>query len=695
MTNSLRGASNEMPSEQRNLQPPKAELQGAENIPGSKWSARRRDLEQSTVISKCKSGDGVRVLSAGAMKGKLGVVLDPQWHGLVKVLMREEGQDGWVKSFLPLELELVEPQQFNQLTEPQQLKGPIGQADMQQMNAAQTAGSLNVNEAQEKLDSFMIQAQDAIAALRSEIQGVEKVIIAKCMEECQQMMDTQIKLRELFRCPCMMSGDTGPTSSSGKGKGKGKDAEHHANWIEDYLLTHHGHRAKLDSEPEKPETQVSAKNAAEVNVQDFKGRAMATQSQVMDNRSAQNESYYDVAALGEMTRRMEDLQQSQESIYQRVNLIFEDLEPQLNFKMALMETKIHNLQYSSVRSPDQLTGDVTTKSTANADAGDSVSLLAPGSKGLDGAFREETGGGAEIIAEVKAVRLSQKLQAPVTGEESTRTSDLQMPIASIIRDAVSRIEALEMKGVSDPERSRRPSQKSAEPPNPEVQYSFLYTHAEEDTVYSMKDSLYDASAFVGTQAIGIGGSIVIAAMLVANMIIQAVFARIVWNSFLDYPLDELSDYRMWRYTDGHSFTNMDLITRQSLVSRVCLGDPSLSVAFSQADALDTIDGYTKPLIFNLSSGVILCFMCIFMFSIGIVEEVDATMNFLKSVTALRAPETHIGACAVTRTYTMNSMGYRRLVWIYSFTFVRLSIAIILWICGSLWLAGRHRSRIWC
>jgi hypothetical protein len=55
-----------------------------------------------------KKGDKVRVTKESRARGRLAVVLEPRWYGLVQVELEDDGYKGQVKTFLPAELELVE-----------------------------------------------------------------------------------------------------------------------------------------------------------------------------------------------------------------------------------------------------------------------------------------------------------------------------------------------------------------------------------------------------------------------------------------------------------------------------------------------------------------------------------------------------------------------------------------------------------
>jgi serine/threonine protein kinase len=64
----------------------------------------RFDEVPTTVFSR---GDRVRITKESRTKGKTAVVIQPYWHGLVKVMMEEEDEKGMTKSFRATQLELI------------------------------------------------------------------------------------------------------------------------------------------------------------------------------------------------------------------------------------------------------------------------------------------------------------------------------------------------------------------------------------------------------------------------------------------------------------------------------------------------------------------------------------------------------------------------------------------------------------
>jgi len=223
----------------------------------------------------------------------------------------------------------------------------------------------------------------------------------------------------------------------------------------------------------------------------------------------------------------------------------------------------------------------------------------------------------------------------------------------------------------------------------DITYSQIFSHAQRETTYKMEESLWDASALVGHKAIGLGGSIVVSSLLLLNMLIQMTFSRIVMNTFLEPKFAASSTYRTWRYTDGHSYTAMDGFTRQSLATRVCKADRTLSVATSQVDVIEIVEAYTQSMFpgFEAPSGVILCTLCVFLFGLLIINEVDTTIRFLKSFTKMRGPGRTLICRSDEDGYDIKNVSYSRLVFIYCFTFIRLLIAGVLMVCGSLWLSN--------
>eukprot|EP00971_Amphidinium_carterae_P034081 670983-Amphidinium_carterae.1 len=55
-----------------------------------------------------------------------------------------------------------------------------------------------------------------------------------------------------------------------------------------------------------------------------------------------------------------------------------------------------------------------------------------------------------------------------------------------------------------------------------------------------------------------------------------------------------SGVRSWRYSTAHAFQNMDRLTGEPLLARVCSEDPSLHISATHIDMNDRMKQYRSP-----------------------------------------------------------------------------------------------------
>ena len=71
------------------------------------------------------------------------------------------------------------------------------------------------------------------------------------------------------------------------------------------------------------------------------------------------------------------------------------------------------------------------------------------------------------------------------------------------------------------------------------------------------------------------------------------FRKFSYNAPHRYTDEKTESIRHWRRNIGHSGSNVDPVSEQSLAARVCASDDGLSQAFSQAGLYTAIVDYAK------------------------------------------------------------------------------------------------------
>ena len=157
----------------------------------------------------------------------------------------------------------------------------------------------------------------------------------------------------------------------------------------------------------------------------------------------------------------------------------------------------------------------------------------------------------------------------------------------------------------------------------EAPWSFLPRQTQE--YYTFGESTWDLVIFIGTGALGPLGSLQTFILAIVNVVMQAVFVGIAVFNFLapditDRTAQELKDSTrsverdletgmrgssegsrflfdvhqeafMWRRSSGHSLTEYDAVSKESLAQRVCNLDKSLHISGIQVDLVENIRKY--------------------------------------------------------------------------------------------------------
>ena len=159
----------------------------------------------------------------------------------------------------------------------------------------------------------------------------------------------------------------------------------------------------------------------------------------------------------------------------------------------------------------------------------------------------------------------------------------------------------------------------------------------------LETSLWMMPLFVGSGAFGAGASALLFMLLVANVIVQYMFAFIVRDTMIQ-PFHEnyVNQLLSWRRTTAHDATFYNPILKQSLAMRVCKNDYSLIYGNGQRDLYNDLltylgkngDGQGGPFVEGGAQGPTMCFLALLAFLLVISREVNATVRVSAAVLAL-------------------------------------------------------------
>mmetsp|Transcript_104236 Transcript_104236/g.321562 ORF Transcript_104236/g.321562 Transcript_104236/m.321562 type:complete len:670 (-) Transcript_104236:67-2076(-) len=206
--------------------------------------------------------------------------------------------------------------------------------------------------------------------------------------------------------------------------------------------------------------------------------------------------------------------------------------------------------------------------------------------------------------------------------------------------------------------------------------------------YSIGESLWDAPLVIGLPGMSWGSSALLFLSLVMNATVQVFLClAIITSEDFVHPnryKDLEGPMRRWRFTSAHDNSMVDA-KHTSLVSRVCGGDLSLSVANKQADLLVEINSYlalddTAVERRSFGPGPLLCVVCIFLFAVVVARELRCL-----AVSAGAALSVRRGATAVEEG-RLAALSSCRLACFLAAGLVRVGIALALALAGTMWLS---------
>jgi len=207
---------------------------------------------------------------------------------------------------------------------------------------------------------------------------------------------------------------------------------------------------------------------------------------------------------------------------------------------------------------------------------------------------------------------------------------------------------------------------------------------EASTGRSLSKTVWEAALLFGLPEIDVLSSAALAISVLTNVCWQFGFCSIIYSSFLERQLPEVSAFKKWRETTGHNILYMDPTTESSLADRVCRGDTSLSMASVQGDMLHDQELYLKPFMMT-TQGKFLVTMVLVLWTLCIIREVCAAMTFMNTVRELpRSGATQLVMCR--GKISIHTISRHRFHSAIALVLARLSVAGIMAVCGGQWLS---------
>lgn len=215
---------------------------------------------------------------------------------------------------------------------------------------------------------------------------------------------------------------------------------------------------------------------------------------------------------------------------------------------------------------------------------------------------------------------------------------------------------------------------------------------------TVEQSIWTAILLFGLPQIGWGGSAMLVFGMLVNVTLQFLFCWIIRVSFLQkddkYNEDEI---KTWRVREGHHYATRDPDTGASHISKVCNGN-FLDRLWWQHNLLDEIDYYLmgfdgsrtnlwegRP---TIPVGTVLCTLAAMVWLSYCIVEVGKAIHFFLCVYKLgKMGSTDRIVGSRLQGYSFVSMSAARVLSMFWVTVFRISVACVLAVTGTLWLAN--------
>eukprot|EP00927_Polykrikos_kofoidii_P016899 TRINITY_DN17671_c0_g1_i1.p1 TRINITY_DN17671_c0_g1~~TRINITY_DN17671_c0_g1_i1.p1 ORF type:complete len:732 (+),score=75.89 TRINITY_DN17671_c0_g1_i1:152-2197(+) len=214
---------------------------------------------------------------------------------------------------------------------------------------------------------------------------------------------------------------------------------------------------------------------------------------------------------------------------------------------------------------------------------------------------------------------------------------------------------------------------------------------QEEICYTIEDSVWDAALFVGFDFTTLGGSLMIVCGLVFLLVTLLV---VVWcmcknDAFVGKADFDVDRAMKWRTTAAHHVSYLSPLTHESLASRVCKQDASLTHSSEQRDIVQAIDAYTQ---FNgiTQDGVLLSVVLVTVWLMIVMKELRRAVRFYLGVWHLdRGYHAVLNWRRESKRCVILQINCIQLFVATITTLFRIGFTVALGIVGSIWLAKEN------
>lgn len=227
---------------------------------------------------------------------------------------------------------------------------------------------------------------------------------------------------------------------------------------------------------------------------------------------------------------------------------------------------------------------------------------------------------------------------------------------------------------------------------------------ESEATHTVAESIWEGVFLINSNTISTSNSILLGVCLAFNVFAQFLFCEIVSSALVKDSYPSVASLRRWRHTAGHDIAYADQSGWVSMTSRVCNGDGALAYSTVQQRVHSSISHYTEAVlgaslphegsllsIFPMPyKGVVLSLFVIVLWCLFVCEEVFKAISFYRALWILKGGRTVL--YREDGEFIIDSVSFGRLFVMLLVTAMRMLVAAILMVSGSLWLAESHSLR---
>lgn len=212
------------------------------------------------------------------------------------------------------------------------------------------------------------------------------------------------------------------------------------------------------------------------------------------------------------------------------------------------------------------------------------------------------------------------------------------------------------------------------------------------SVHTIQETVWEAALLLFLDPVGTNDSVVSVLVMVMNICIQLLFCVVICMSIVAPQIQTageasmISRVRLWRETFGHRAEYANPITGRSLVSDICADSAQEGVVASEwASLLAGAEEYTAPM-GPVPLGLLVNMLVQFVWLFVVLKELRASASFFNSVSAVPRGRSQVTLSTGDGSFTLRRISNRRVALVLVVISVRVGIALLLLVTGSLWLA---------